>query len=84
VFLRHPVKGAAQRTDTHGDICLRQIGLTVLQNPVSVALMLLTGYYSLVATVHQGRSFKTKHALIGAGFLATLTTAAAVLTSTQV
>lgn len=56
----------------------------MLQNPVSVALMLLTGYYSLVAAVHQRRSLTTKQALIGAGFLATLTTAAAVLTNNPV
>jgi len=62
----------------HGDICPRQIGLAVLQNPVSVALLLLTGYYSVVAAVHQGRPLRARHALVGAGFLATLTTAAAV------
>jgi hypothetical protein len=50
----------------------------VLQNPVSVALLLLTGYYSVVAAVHQGRPLRARHALVGAGFLASLTTAAAV------
>lgn len=73
-----------RRTDTNSDICPRQIGFVVLQNPVSVALMLLTGYYSLVAAVHRRRSLTTKHALIGAGFLATLTTAAAVLTNNPI
>lgn len=47
----------------------------MLQNPVSLALLLLTGYYSVVAAVHQ--HLKTKHALMGAGVLACLTTAAA-------
>jgi hypothetical protein len=50
----------------------------VLQNPVSMALVLLTGYYSLVAALHQRRSMKTSHALAGAGILASLTTAAAI------
>jgi hypothetical protein len=57
---------------------LRQIGCTVLQNPVSVALMLLTGYYSLVAAVHRRRVLRTTRALLGAGLLATLATVAAL------
>jgi hypothetical protein len=56
----------------------------VLQNPVSVALLLLTGYFSVVAAVHRRRSLKTKHALVGAGLLATLTTAAVVLATNPV
>jgi len=68
----------------HGDICPRQIGLAVLQNPVSVALLLLTGYFSLVVATHRRRSLNTKHALLGAGLLATLTTAAALMATNPV
>lgn len=50
----------------------------MLQNPVSMALVLLTGYYSVVAAIHQRRSMRTSHALAGAGILAGLTTVAAV------
>ena len=49
----------------------------MLQNPVSMALVLLTGYYSFVAATHQRRSMRTRYVLMGAGVLASLTTVAA-------
>lgn len=76
----HPVKGREGRTDKNGDIRPPPDWIAVLQNPVSLALMLLTGYYSVVAALHRRRSLKTRHALMGAGVLASLTTLAAVLT----
>lgn len=56
----------------------------MLQNPVSVALLLLTGYFFFVVATHRRRSLNTKHALLGAGLLATLTTAAALMATNPV
>lgn len=50
----------------------------MLDNPLGVALALLSGYYAVVALVQRARSGRTGEAWVGAALFAGLTTAAAV------
>lgn len=54
------------------------IGTALLQSPLALALVLLTVYYALVATVQRVRAKKSEHALVGAAIFAGLSAAAAL------
>lgn len=54
------------------------IGTALLQNPLALALVLLTFYYALVAAVQRARAGKSVHALIGAALFGILSAATAL------
>ena len=54
------------------------IGAALLQSPLALALVLLTAYYALVATVQRARAKRSEHALVGAAIFAGLSAVTAL------
>ena len=54
------------------------MGSAVSHSPVAVALLLITGYYAVVAALQVVRSRRADHVMLGAAVFAGLTTATAI------